>query len=210
MSRGLRGGSLVCWLSDNNSVDRDHIARRALGDKLGPERHRLRTGRVPLAQGMQESSAVLAQCCQQLSMEARTAAWPRGCCEHRDRGHRLRYPRPLREGLLHEQSDQGTRHEAVRAFRGACRDDAPASARHQRRDAVRAAARRHLAAAARRRGRTKVSKQCGTSVQMLRLRYQFALDAFEELGPIDADAERLAAYELVWGTRARRALRVVS
>jgi len=45
---------------------------------------------------------------------------------------------------------------------------------------------------------------------MLRLRYQFALDAFEELGPIDADAERLAAYELVWGTRARRALRVVS
>lgn len=57
---------------------------------------------------------------------------------------------------------------------------------------------------------TKVSKQCGTSVQMLRLHYQFALDAFEEAGPIDADAERLAAYELVWGTRARRALRVVS
>lgn len=48
-----------------------------------------------------------------------------------------------------------------------------------------------------------VANECGTSLQMLREHYRFALDAYRADGPIDADAERQAAYELVWGTGRR-------
>lgn len=56
-----------------------------------------------------------------------------------------------------------------------------------------------------------VAEDCGTSVQMLRAHYRFALDAFKADGPIDADAERQAAYDLVWGRGTTRAhLRAVT
>ena len=44
-----------------------------------------------------------------------------------------------------------------------------------------------------------VADDCGTSVAMLRAHYRFALDAFKADGPVDADSERQAAYDLVWG-----------
>jgi integrase len=44
-----------------------------------------------------------------------------------------------------------------------------------------------------------VAKHCGTSVQMLRLHYTFAIEALVNGGPRSADEARRAARNLVWG-----------
>lgn len=51
----------------------------------------------------------------------------------------------------------------------------------------------------------KVAEDCGTSEQMLGAHYKFALEAFKADGPIDADAERQVAFDLVWGRGTARA-----